>query len=48
LSEEEMLSVFIHELGHYFDINYLEKKVLFDLSNNFYDISWDSLNVLKQ
>lgn len=48
LSDEEMLSVFIHELWHYFDINFLEKKVLFDLSDNFYDVSWQSVNVLKE
>ncbi len=47
LNEEEMVSVFIHELGHYFDINFLEKKVLFDVSDNFYDISWKSVTVLR-
>lgn len=47
ISEEELLSVFIHELWHYFDINYLEKKVLFDLSDNFYDISWKTPTILK-
>lgn len=46
LSEEEFLSVFIHELGHYFDIKQLEKQVFFDLSDNFYDISWSETKIL--
>ncbi len=44
---EEILSVFIHELGHYFDIVYLEKKVMFDVSDIFYNISWESIYALK-
>lgn len=47
LSDEEYFAVLIHELGHYLDVNYFEKKVLFDLSNRFYDYSWDSSKVIK-
>lgn len=47
LSEEEFLSVFIHELGHYFDIKQLEKQVFFDLSDNFYDINWSETKILR-
>ena len=47
LSDEEYFAVLIHELGHYLDVNYFEKKVLFDLSNRFYDYSWDSSKVKK-
>lgn len=47
LTPEELVSVFIHELGHYFDITYLEKKVLFDISDVFYNISWLGTYILK-
>lgn len=46
LSNEELISVFIHELGHYFDIKHLEKEVIFDVSNDFYDISWNDTKSL--
>ncbi len=48
LSETELVSVFIHELWHYFDIIFLDKKVLFDLSDKFYDISWSWVNILRE
>lgn len=47
LNKNEILSVFIHELGHYFDIVYLEKKVLFDVSDMFYQLSWIDINIMK-
>lgn len=47
LSDEEFLAVFIHELGHYFDVQYFQKKVLFDLSNNFYKLSFEDTKVLR-
>jgi len=47
LPKSEIISVFIHELGHFFDIDYFEKKVLYDLSDNFYNISWESSKILK-
>lgn len=46
-SNEEFLSIFIHELWHYFDVKYLEKKVFSDLSNDFYNISWIDIKILK-
>ena len=44
--QEEYLSVAIHELAHFLDIYFLEKKVYQDLSDNFYDISWESSKVI--
>lgn len=48
LPQEELISVFIHELWHYFDVKYLEKQVLFDLSDKFYNISWIDTKTLKK
>ena len=48
LKESELVSVFIHEFAHYVDIYFLEKKVTYDLSNDFYSISWDSIKILKK
>lgn len=47
LKKSEFLSVYIHELGHFIDIYILEKDVIWDDSNNFYDISWKSVKTLK-
>lgn len=47
LNTNEILSVFIHELGHYFDIIYLEKQVLYDVSDLFYTLSWVDINIMK-
>lgn len=46
--ETESLSVFIHELAHFIDLYFLKKQVNLDLSNNFYDISWQSTKVLRE
>ena len=43
----EYLSVAIHELAHFIDIYFLEKKVIQDLSDKFYDISWEQTKVVK-
>lgn len=43
----EYLSVAIHELAHFIDIYFLEKKVLQDLSNEFYKISWKETKVIR-
>ena len=43
----EYLSVFIHEFAHYLDIYFLEKKVFFDISNKFYEISWENTKIKK-
>ncbi len=47
LNTQEILSVFIHELWHYFDIIYLEKQVLYDVSDLFYTLSWSDINIMK-
>ena len=47
LTYEEFVSVFIHELSHYIDLYYFDNTNLSDLSNNFYDISWESTKVIK-
>lgn len=46
--ERETLSVFIHEFAHFIDLYFLETKVSIDLSNKFYEISWESTKVMKQ
>lgn len=45
----EASSVFIHEFGHYIDLYYLLKEFwVGDTSNNFYDISWEDVKVIKK
>lgn len=46
LSQEEFLAVAIHEFAHFVDIYYFQKKVINDLSENFYWISWESTKVM--
>gem|GEM_PF-2279283 len=38
--EHEIVSVFVHELGHYIDLTFLEKKRFYDISDVFYNFSW--------
>jgi len=45
--ENEIVSVFVHELGHYIDITFLEKKRFYDISDVFYNFSWKGTKVLK-
>lgn len=47
LPSKEFLGVFIHEFGHYIDLYYFQRNILWDTSDYFYDISWDSTNVKK-
>jgi hypothetical protein len=47
LSDEEFLSVLIHEFAHYFDIYSLTDDESDDLSLDFYSISWDSVTRVK-
>ncbi len=47
MKKSEFLSVYIHELGHYVDIYILEKEIIWDDSNNFYNISWKSVKTLN-
>ncbi len=46
ISDRELTGVFVHELSHYIDIYFLEKKVFRDPSQEFYDISWKSTNTI--
>ncbi len=48
LSENELLSVFIHEFWHYIDIRFLSKIIFLDTSNKFYDVSWNNTSILKK
>ena len=43
----EFASVGTHEFWHYIDLYFLEKKVFTDLSEYFYNISWNSTKILK-
>jgi len=45
--KEEILSVFIHEFWHYIDLYFLEKKLIKDISDDFYNISWKKTKVIK-
>ena len=44
----ETMTVFVHEFAHFVDLYYLQKKVNIDLSNKFYDISWESTKIMKE
>lgn len=44
----ELFSVFIHEFWHYIDLYFLENTFTSDMSQDFYDISWDTTKVLKK
>jgi len=46
MSDDEFLSVLIHEFAHYYDIYSLVWNVFWDKSNEFYKISWESVNTL--
>lgn len=43
LPPKELLAVFIHELGHYIDLFYLDT----DIRNKFYDLSWENVRTIK-
>ena len=45
--QAEYTSVAIHELAHFIDIYFLEKKVLQDISDEFYNISWRETKIIK-
>lgn len=42
----EYFSVAVHELAHFLDIYFLEKKVYQDFSDTFYKISWENTKVI--
>ena len=46
-TDEEFLSVLIHEFAHYFDIYSFDKTPFGDTSQKFYDISWQSVTTIK-
>lgn len=43
----ECNAVWIHEFAHYIDLYFLKKEVFTDLSDYFYNISWESTKVAK-
>ena len=43
----ECSSVWIHEFWHYIDLYFLKKEVFTDLSDYFYNISWDKVKIMK-
>lgn len=43
----EMTAVWIHEFAHFIDLYYFQKKVFTDISDFFYNISWDWVHVIK-
>jgi len=47
LPDSEFLAILIHEFGHYYDIYSLKWNAFWDISNIFYDISWDSVTTMK-
>lgn len=47
LDVEEFLTVFIHEYAHFIDIIWLSPSVSWDISNNFYALSWQDKTVLR-
>ena len=48
MSDNEFLSVLIHEFGHYYDIYSLPATSFGDRSQDFYDISWDSVSIMRE
>ncbi len=47
MSVSEYLAVWIHEFAHYIDLYYLRRGLFTDVSNYFYNISWESKEVIK-
>ncbi len=43
----EYISVWIHELGHFIDLYYFKKQVFTDISEFYYNISWEWVNIIK-
>lgn len=48
LNDGEFLSVLIHEFAHYYDIYTLAGNAFWDLSQEFYTLSWDSVTTIKK
>ncbi len=47
MSISEFLAVWTHEFSHFIDLYFLKKEVFTDISDYFYNISWQSTKVLK-
>lgn len=47
MTDEEFLGVLIHEFAHYFDIYSMQRSSFWDQSEKFYDISWDSVSIIR-
>lgn len=47
MSDEEFLGVLIHEFAHYYDIHSLPRNRFGDQSKIFYDISWQSVSIVR-
>lgn len=47
LQDNEIFSVFVHEFWHYYDIYGLPRSRFGDLSEKFYEISWEEVDILK-
>lgn len=47
LSDEEFLSVLVHEFAHYYDIYSLPGNAFWDRSHDFYKISWKENNIVR-
>jgi len=46
-TDSEFLSVLIHEFAHYYDIYSMPGNAFGDISDTFYDISWNSVTTMK-
>lgn len=47
MPQAEFISVWIHEFAHFIDLYFLKKIITIDLSDIFYNVSWESVKVLK-
>ncbi len=47
INDSEFLWVLLHEFAHYYDIYSLPGSAFWDKSQKFYDISWDSVTIMK-
>lgn len=47
MNNDEFLSVFIHEFGHYVDLYFLVSWDTSDVSNYFYNVSWTGTKIIK-
>lgn len=43
----ESFAVMVHEFGHFIDLYFLKKEIFTDISDYFYNISWEKTKILK-